>query len=307
MLFGGATTEGIAQQLREFMADESIRSIVLDIDSPGGSVNGITELATEIYKASADKPIFAIANAGAYSAAYWLGSSARGGFYATPSGGVGSIGVITVHQDVSKMAEAEGVKTTLITAGKHKGAGNQFEPLDDETRARVQARVDDLYDIFVKDISRGRGVPEATVRNGYGEGDVLTARKALAAGMVDGIKTFDQVVQLASQATRKQLGGDTAAESQGLTFSDEAEQVLASLTAFMERSASLADRRAEEGRELGAERREQIHAIVADAKAAIDRVEASVSKPRDEAGEARLAAMRLRAFQSRGGVTVLEA
>lgn len=193
LMFGGATTEDISASFREFMADDSIGKIVVDIDSPGGSTFGVAELANEIYRARGKKPIVAVANSLAASAAYWIGASADE-FYVTPGGMVGSIGVVAIHQDVSKASEEAGVKTTLISAGKHKTLGNQFEPLGDEHRSRIQARVDESYAAFVAGVARGRGVSESAVRNGYGEGDVLMAKPAKAAGMVDGIYTLEQAI-----------------------------------------------------------------------------------------------------------------
>jgi len=193
LLFGGTSTEQVSATLREYVADDSIGKIVLDIDSPGGSVFGIQELAQEIYKARSAKPIVAIANATAASAAYWLGSAASE-FYITPSGQVGSIGVVAIHQDVSKAADQMGIKTTLISAGKFKTLGNQFEPLTDDARTRIQADIDERYGAFVHDVARFRGVTEARVRNGFGEGDVVGAKAAKAEGMVDGIATLDQVI-----------------------------------------------------------------------------------------------------------------
>lgn len=210
-MFGGATTEGVAASLREFLADDSIAKIVLDIDSPGGSTYGVTELASEIMKARSKKPIVAVANSLAASAAYWIGAAADE-FYATPGGMVGSIGVLAIHQDISKAAETAGVKTTLVSAGKYKAAGNQFEPLDDETRARVQARINEAYDQFVHDVARGRGVTDAKVRNGFGEGDVVTAKAAKAAGMVDGIATLEQVIARPTRGRGEPIE-DAAAEA----------------------------------------------------------------------------------------------
>lgn len=192
-LFGGATTEGIGADLDAMLADDSISKIVLDIDSPGGTSYGVSELANKIMSSRGTKPIIAVANSLAASAAYWIGAACDQ-FFVTPGGVVGSIGVYAVHQDVSKALEDEGVKVTLISAGKHKVDGHPALPLDDETRQRVQDRVDEVYGQFVHDVARGRGVSEATVRNGYGEGDVLTAKKAKAEGMVDGIMTLDQVL-----------------------------------------------------------------------------------------------------------------
>lgn len=192
-LIGGASTESIAGQLRAFLADDGISKIVLDIDSPGGTSYGVSELANEIIQSRGQKPIIAVANSCAASAAYWLGAAADQ-FFVTPGGIVGSIGVYCIHQDVSKAADEAGLKVTFISAGKYKVDGNQFEPLDDATRQRVQARVDDVYGQFVRDVARGRGVPDSTVRGGFGEGDVVTAKKAVAEGMVDGVMTLDAAI-----------------------------------------------------------------------------------------------------------------
>lgn len=193
MFFETATTEGISATFHEFMADDSIRSIVFDIDSPGGTIYGVDELANEIMRARGTKPIIAVANSMAASAAYWIGATADQ-FYASPGALVGSIGVYMLHHDLSGMAEKEGVKPTYVSAGKYKVEGNQFEPLTDEARSHLQAIVDDGYSLMVKDIAHGRGVPEETVRSKYGEGRVLTAKQAKAAGMVDGVMTLNEAI-----------------------------------------------------------------------------------------------------------------
>ena len=153
----------------------------------------LAELATEIVKARAQKPVVAVANSLAASAAYWIGCSA-GEFYVTPGGEVGSIGVWQAHFDYSKALEEEGVKPTLISAGKFKVEGNPYVPLDPEAQAFMQSRVDDYYNAFIKAVAKGRGVSVADVRDGMGEGRVLGADAALAAKMVDGIATFDDVL-----------------------------------------------------------------------------------------------------------------
>jgi signal peptide peptidase SppA len=199
-LFAASYTETISEQLDAFLADESVSKIVLNIDSPGGLTGGVSELANKIMAARGQKPIVAVANSLAASAAYWIGSAADQ-FFASPGATVGSIGVYAMHQDVSKMAEDAGVKTTFISAGKYKTGGNQFEPLDDATKSRIQQRVDDTYAMFVRDVARGRGVPEATVRGGFGEGDVLMAKRAKAEGMIDGVLTFDDVLSRTYKAS----------------------------------------------------------------------------------------------------------
>lgn len=211
-LFGGTATELVSKALREFVADDSIGKIVLDIDSPGGSSAGVSELANEILKARAQKPIVAVANSVAASAAYWIGSAADV-FYAAPGALAGSIGVYMLHMDFSQAAEKEGVKPTYISAGEHKTEGNQFEPLSDEARAHVQSIVDDVYAQFVTDVARGRGVSEATVRNTYGKGRVLTAKQAKAVGMVDGIYTLEQAISRPFQPRNSQQSEPEAESS----------------------------------------------------------------------------------------------
>ena len=190
---GSTSTQKFTSVMRQVLADDTVGQILIDIDSPGGSVYGVAELATEIVKARAQKPVVAVANSLAASAAYWIGCSA-GEFYVTPGGEVGSIGVWQAHFDYSKALEEEGVKPTLISAGKFKVEGNLYVPLDPEAQAFMQSRVDDYYNAFIKAVAKGRGVSVADVRDGMDEGRVLGADAALAAKMVDGIATFDDVL-----------------------------------------------------------------------------------------------------------------
>ena len=193
MLFGGTSTETLGLQVRAMVADDSIGTIVLDIDSPGGMVAGVTELAATLRAARAVKPLIAVANNMAASAAYWIGSQATE-FVATPSAIVGSIGVLMEHEDDSGMMEHAGIAVTLISAGTYKTLGNPYEPLSDDARAEIQALVDGAYGMFVADVAAGRGVKANAVRSGYGEGRVLTPAAALEAGMVDRIATLAGVI-----------------------------------------------------------------------------------------------------------------
>jgi signal peptide peptidase SppA len=191
---GGASTQRFADALRQAISDPTISQILIDIDSPGGSVYGVAELAAEIQSARAQKPIVAIANSLAASAAYWIGSAASE-LYVTPGGEVGSIGVWQAHEDWSAAMEDAGVKTTLISAGKFKVEGNPYQPLDAEAQSFMQTRVNDYYTAFTKAVAKGRSVPVDQVRNGMGQGRVLGADQALAEKMVDGIMTFEEVVK----------------------------------------------------------------------------------------------------------------
>lgn len=190
---GTCSAQVFSEGLRSALSDDTIGAILIDIDSPGGSVYGTAELAAELYSARGQKPICAIANSLAASAAYWIGCSASE-FYVTPGGEVGSIGVWQAHMDHSEEFAQEGIKTTLIAAGKYKTEGNPYGPLDEEAQSFMQSRVDDYYASFTRSVARGRGVPIEKVRNGMGQGRCIGADAALAEKMVDGILTFDALI-----------------------------------------------------------------------------------------------------------------
>jgi signal peptide peptidase SppA len=190
---GGADSEKVGRAIDKAAADTATKAIILHIDSPGGSVAGTAELAGKVGEAAARKPVIAQVDSEAASAAYWVASQATE-IVSTPGGLVGSIGVVSLHEDISAMLEQEGVKTTLISAGKYKVEGNPFAPLDDEARAHFQSIVDGIYGDFVAAVAAGRGVTAKTVEASYGQGRVLPAKRALAAGMIDRIATFDQTM-----------------------------------------------------------------------------------------------------------------
>lgn len=191
---GGTSYEEISQGLDAFAADPSIKTILLQIDSPGGSCYGLPELCDKIASIkTGGQSIVAIADPLAASAAYWLGCCADK-FHCTPSGMVGSIGCLMVHEDISKYQGEVGLKTTLVSAGKYKTEATEYEPLGDEARARMQAVVDDYYAQFVRGVARARDVPASTVRDGFGQGRMLTATEAKREGMIDRLVSFQDLV-----------------------------------------------------------------------------------------------------------------
>ena len=199
---GGTATETIGEGLRAALADPTIGGIVLDIDSPGGAVSGVEELASEIFASRGQKPIIAVANSLMASAAYWIGSQADE-LWVTPGGEAGSIGVYAAHEDVSQALEREGVRVSLVSAGRYKTEGNQFEPLTEEGRATLQGRVDAYYQMFVAAVARGRNRAEATVRNGFGEGRVLGAQAAVDAHLADKVGTLAEAIDRASRLSQR--------------------------------------------------------------------------------------------------------
>jgi signal peptide peptidase SppA len=199
---GGTSTESLGATIDNLTADRGVKAILLNIDSPGGSVFGIQELADKILQARSEKRIVAVANSTAASAAYWLASCCSE-IVCTLGGQVGSVGVIAAHTDESKAEEAAGVKTTYISRGAYKAEG--YSPLTDAAQAAIQSQVDAIYGTFIKTIAKGRGVTENKVEKDFGQGRVVLAKPALEAGMIDRVATLE--------ATLRRLGGDESARA----------------------------------------------------------------------------------------------
>lgn len=213
-LFGmGTSVEEIRAHLRSELNDPSVRAVVLDIDSPGGTVAGIPELATEIraLRERQPKPIVAVANTVAASAAYWLGAQASE-FFVTPSGSVGSVGIYAVHQEGSKHFEAEGITTTVVGIPDAKIDANEWTPLSEEARAHIESRAREFYGQFVGDVAAGRRVSAEHAEAHFGGGRMLLAKNAKSAGMVDGVATLDATVSRLFKA----LGGGQAPKRSAL-------------------------------------------------------------------------------------------
>lgn len=191
---GGTSLDGFQAMFRAAVGDDNVKAVVLDIDSPGGVVQGVPEMAAEIRAARGSKPIVAIANHEAASAAYWLGSQAEK-FYVTKSGRVGSIGVYTTHENRQGEAAQMGIEHTLVSAGEYKTEGNPYEPLSDEGKAYMQTQVNEFYSMFVNDVAKGRGSDSDTVRSGFGQGRMVLARQAVRDGMVDGVSSMESVIK----------------------------------------------------------------------------------------------------------------
>jgi signal peptide peptidase SppA len=194
LFFGGTSVNGLIQQFRQLAADDTVATVVLRIDSPGGTVSGMPELAAEIRRLRESKTVIAVADDVAASAAYWIASQAEE-IVVTPEGLVGSIGAYVMHTEFSKALEIEGITVTFVKAGERKVDGNEYEPLSDRAKAEIQGIVDNSFALFVADVATGRDVPAATVKGAdWGEGAVLNPKPAKSVGMVDRIATFSETV-----------------------------------------------------------------------------------------------------------------
>ena len=199
---GGTSAELIKRDVRAMAGDDRVRTILLDVDSPGGVDALIEELAQEIRAAGQRKRVVAVANTVMASAAYWLASGTTE-IVASPSAQVGSIGIYGLHVDRSKQLDEQGLSVTYISAGKYKTEANETEPLSDDAIAHLQSMVDARYRAFVRDVAKGRRVSVRAVRSGFGEGRVVGAQTALDLGMVDRVDTLDNTLARELQQAAK--------------------------------------------------------------------------------------------------------
>ena len=185
----GLTSYGeIAAMLDSALADPQVSGILLDIDSPGGEASGSFELARRVREEAAIKPVWAVANDAAYSAAYAIAASAQR-LFVTETGGVGSIGVIALHVDQSIKDANDGYRFTAITAGAHKNDYSPHEPLSDSAKTELQSEVDRLYAIFIEHVAAMRGLKLDAVR--ATEAGLYFGGNAVAQGLADGVQSLD--------------------------------------------------------------------------------------------------------------------
>lgn len=215
---GAASLSEFQRAFQRAASDPTAQAIVIEIDSPGGMVDLVPEMAATIQAARrADRPIVAHANTLAASGAYWI-AAACDEIAVTPSGMVGSIGAYTMHDDMTAAMEKAGVKRSFISAGSRKVEGHPYEPLGPEARRALQDRIDATYDMFTKDVARFRGVPVSTVRGDpekdekhMGGGRVYGGRDAVRLGMADRVETFNDTLMRVASSRRNRRPGTARA------------------------------------------------------------------------------------------------
>jgi len=197
---GMASYQELATMLDTAVADPNVAAILLDIDSAGGESGGVFDLADRVAAAAKRKPVWALANDMAFSAAYAIGSAASR-FIVTRTGGVGSIGVIAMHADQSVKDAKDGVRYTTVFAGARKNDLNPHEPISDEAHAFLKNEVERVYSLFVETVARNRGVSTDAVR--ATEASIFYGADAVAAGLADAVGTFDDVLAEFTQSLSK--------------------------------------------------------------------------------------------------------
>lgn len=201
-LFGVTGYGNIADSLIAAVQDPTVHSIVLSIDSPGGQVSGVQDLATLISNVDKVKPVAVHTGGAMMSAAYWLGVSGRRVF-ASQTAEVLSIGTMMVHMEKTKMMADAGVKATVIRSGKYKALGSPYEPLSDTAKAEMQSKADALSSIFLGHVAARRGMTTAVADRKIGQGRTMLAEDALAAGGIDVVGSLGDALAYAKAQAPK--------------------------------------------------------------------------------------------------------
>lgn len=212
-IFGGTSTMKFEAAFSRAYNSDRIGAIVLDVDSPGGTTAGVQTAADRIFSTrGGSKPVVAVANSMADSAAYWMASAAEC-FVAVPGAwSIGSIGVYRMHEDVSGMLASQGVKVEFISKPEYKVEGNPYEPLSEEGRAFQQQQVDYTYDVFNKTVAKHRGVTPAHARENFGKGRDFNAEQAAQMGLIDRVASMEQVFRELGVGSSKTTVGQAAAK-----------------------------------------------------------------------------------------------
>lgn len=209
--FGVTGYNDIREAVVKALADPKVKTIMLDVNSGGGQVSGVDDLSSLLRQASAIKPITTFADGMMASAAYWLGSSGSH-LTASKTAIVGSIGVLSKHTEYSQADAKEGIKSTIVRAGRYKALANSVEPLSAEARAEIQQQANDIYEIFITRVAENRGVSTVVADAQMGQGREFLGKRALEAGLVDEIGTYESALARA-QALADNLEGARSTQS----------------------------------------------------------------------------------------------
>ena len=184
---GASSYELIARDFTTALENPQIKGIILDIDSPGGEVNGVSELSNMVFAARGKKPVVDYASGDAASGAYWIASAADE-IVVSETSALGSIGVVGMYQGKS------GKSTEAVEIVSSQSPHKRLDPTTDDGRSRLQTRIDSMADVFIETIARNRNVSAENVQNHYGGGDVMIGAKAVSAGLADRIGSLEGLI-----------------------------------------------------------------------------------------------------------------
>jgi signal peptide peptidase SppA len=200
---GGVSTQRLQATLEDALTDPEILAVVMQIDSPGGTVDGTAELCDWLMENKGLKPVHAYVDGQGCSGAYWLASCCDR-ITAFRTAQVGSISAVTCHYDRSGADSKAGIKRTFISSGEYKRMANDAEPLNEKGTAYLQGFIDRYHAMFIEAVAEGRGISPEDVQAKFGNGQVHLAAEALAIGMIDGIGTLPETIKAARDAAMEE-------------------------------------------------------------------------------------------------------
>jgi signal peptide peptidase SppA len=194
---GGTSYQLLAKDIQLALSDNKVKALFLEVDSPGGGVDGMTDVTDIIYKArNGAKPVMTFADGLMASAAYHIGSASDYVVAANSTTQVGSIGVVmSPHFDYSKKYAKDDIKVTTFFAGRYKMTPNQYTPLSKNDKNYIQDKLDYLYTLFVDTVAKHRGTTPDIVNNDMAEGRIFIGEQAINAGLCDEILNKSQAIE----------------------------------------------------------------------------------------------------------------
>ena len=195
-LSGIRSMQKMRSDVQEALDNPDVSAIVLDIDSPGGTVDGTKDFADFI--SAADKPVVSYVNGMAASAAYWIAAQSDT-IILGETAQAGSIGVVMQHVDRSKAIEDAGEVHTLLYRGKYKTVGNSIEPLSDEAKNHIQSKIDTLYQLFVDAVAEARNLEVSMLVEKVATGETFIGKEAITVGLADQLGSLEDAIKLAQQ------------------------------------------------------------------------------------------------------------
>jgi capsid assembly protease len=193
---GMTSYQKLQADLQQARTDPEVRAIMLDGDTPGGSASGCATTADLIRQIRTEKPMAAWTDGQMTSAGQWIGSATGNVLIANDTTQLGSIGVIRLHQDVSKAEEMRGMKTTVLTAGKYKGVGHPYAPLSVEHQGMINGGLDYMYTAFVNAISEFTGKTVDDVLANMAEGRIFVGKQAVDVGLANKVMSRDDCMAM---------------------------------------------------------------------------------------------------------------
>ena len=192
-----ADSRQVIEQLHEFRDNDSVKALVLRIDSPGGGVGPSQEIYDEVKAVDIIKPVVVSMGSVAASGGYYIAAPARE-IIANPGTIIGSIGVIMEFTNVQELLDKIGLDSVVVKSGEYKDIGSPTRDMTVAEREILQNLIDDVHSQFVESVADGRNMEETVVRS-IADGRVFSGRRAMEIGLVDGMGNLQVAIQRAAE------------------------------------------------------------------------------------------------------------